>query len=149
MKTRNPILGALAGMAGGVAFGMLMGMMGMLPMVAQLVGSHSSVIGFLVHMINSALIGGAFGTLLGSKVRTPAQGAGWGAGYGVIWWFLGTLLIMPIWLGMPAQLHVEGMKNAMPSLMGHVIYGIITGITFDRLSHRSVSRHVGVLSTAR
>lgn len=57
--------GALAGIVG-VVFGMLMAMMGMLPMVGMLVGVENAAVGFGVHLVNSAIIGAIFGFLTGS-----------------------------------------------------------------------------------
>jgi hypothetical protein len=42
-----------------------MGVTGMLPMVAGLVGSGSTAVGFLVHMVISAAIGAGFGAVFG------------------------------------------------------------------------------------
>jgi hypothetical protein len=50
---------------GGLVFGAMMAMMGMLPMVASVVGSKSALIGFLYHMFNSAIIGALFGLIFG------------------------------------------------------------------------------------
>jgi len=136
MKPRNLIRGGLAGLVGGMVFGMLMGMMGMLPMVAKLVGASSAAAGMIVHLINSSLIGAAFAVVFGSKARTLSSGAILGLIYGVFWWILGGLIVMPLWLGMPVQLSVAGMKNAMPSLMGHMIYGIVTGLLYSKLAKR-------------
>jgi len=45
-------------------------MMGMLPMVAMVVGSESAVVGFLYHMFNSVIIGAVFGLIFGSLSHT-------------------------------------------------------------------------------
>jgi uncharacterized membrane protein YagU involved in acid resistance len=127
--------GIVAGLGGGVVFGMLMAMMGMLPMVAGLVKSDSPVIGFLVHMGISAFIGAVYGVFAG---RLPAS---WiavviaGAVYGMIWWVLGALISMPILLGMSQMVFVIEQPQIM-SLMGHMIYGVITALLFVPLSKR-------------
>ncbi len=125
--------GAVAGIGGGLVFGMLMAMMGTLPMVAMLVGSSSAVVGALVHLLISAGLGALF------AVAVPALGAGAllaaGAGYGVLWWVLGPLLIMPAWLGMPL-LTVD--STAVTSLMGHVLYGLVTAGALLLLRRRAV-----------
>lgn len=38
--------GAIAGLGGGLVFGIMMGMMGMLPMVGMLVGAENAIVGF-------------------------------------------------------------------------------------------------------
>ncbi len=53
MSAQNLKYGVYGGLAGGVVFGVMMGMMGMLPMIGQMVGSSSSVVGFIIHMVNS------------------------------------------------------------------------------------------------
>ena len=92
--------GVVGGLAGSLAFGALMGMMGMLLMVASVVGSQSPVVGFLYHMFNSVIIGADFGLVFGGLSRTYGQGAGWGLLYGAIWWVLGPMILMPLMLGM-------------------------------------------------
>ena len=58
--------GAVAGLGGGLVFGMMMGMMGMLPMVARLVQQDNALAGFGVHMLISAFIGAVYGDRAGS-----------------------------------------------------------------------------------
>jgi hypothetical protein len=60
------LAGIVGGLVGGVAFGILMQLTGMIPMVAMLVGSDSAGIGWLVHLVISAGIGASFGLLLGA-----------------------------------------------------------------------------------
>ncbi len=130
LATPLVIAGAVAGLIGGVLFGIMMGMMGMLPMVAMLVKSENAVVGFLVHMVISAIIGAGFGLVFGAKALDFQGGALWGAVYGVIWWILGPLLIMPSLMGMGPQF---GMALSMPmlmSLVGHLIYGVVTGLAY-------------------
>ncbi len=100
MSAQNLKYGAYAGLAGGVVFGAMMGMMGMLPMIGQMVGSSSSLIGFLVHMVNSAIIGAAFAVACGGVVAGMGSGVGYGLGYGAVWWLLGPLTLMPLFMGM-------------------------------------------------
>lgn len=120
--------GIVGGLAGGVVFGMLMQMMGMIPMIAMLVGSKSVVIGWLVHLSISAFIGVTFALLFGRKATRLGPAAGIGAAYGTAWWVLGALVLMPARLGMPLF-----MFNTMAwqSLMGHLIYGVVLGLVYS------------------
>jgi hypothetical protein len=63
--------GVVGGIAGGLVFGAMMAAMGMLPMVASVVGSNSALIGFLYHMFNSVVIGAIFGLLFGAQRTAP------------------------------------------------------------------------------
>lgn len=140
-QTQNPsalksiIAGAIAGLVGGAFFGMMMAMMGMLPMVAMLVGSQDPMIGFLVHMAISAAIGGVYGLVAGRLPQRYGVAALAGAVNGVIWWVLGALIMMPLMLGMSAMVLQIGEAQWM-SLIGHLIFGVITGLVFLPLSKR-------------
>jgi len=129
--------GALSGVVAGVVFGAMMGMMGMLPMVAMLLNSESAVFGFLLHLVFSAIIGAGFGLLWGHKSLERGTGITLGLVYGFIWWFLGPLIIMPIWLGMGIQLSAAGMQMALPSLWGHLVYGFILGLVYSMMAKRN------------
>jgi uncharacterized membrane protein YagU involved in acid resistance len=139
--------GIVAGLVGGVGFGIMMqmmnaptpegGQMPMMAMVAQVVRSDSMAAGWVYHLFNSAVIGAVFGWLLGQRAHRIGSGMGWGALYGFIWWILGALMLMPLFLGMPAfaPLTMAPMRPiAMGSLVGHLIYGIILGGGFAMLT---------------
>ena len=93
------------------------GQMPMMAMVAKVVRSDSVAIGWLYHLFNSAVIGGIFGWLLGTRSHTFGAGLGWGAVYGFAWWITGGLILMPLLLGMPpfAPLQMAPMR---PVAMG-------------------------------
>jgi hypothetical protein len=139
----NLTAGIVAGFIAGVIFGIMMtmmhaptpggGSMPMMAMVAQVVGSSSLAVGWLYHLFNSAVIGGLFGWILGGRVGGFGSGISWGAGYGVIWWVLGGLILMPVFLGMPAfaPLQMPMMRPvAFGSLIGHAMFGVILGAAF-------------------
>ena len=140
------VAGAIAGLVAGIVFGLMMQMMSapgpggspvpMIAMVAQVVGSSSLAVGWLYHLVNSAVIGAVFGLLLGGRVGTIRRGVIWGAGYGILWWVLGGLVLMPLFLGMPpfAPLRMSPMRSvAMGSLVGHIMYGAVLGAALARL----------------
>ena len=126
------VQGALAGLAGGLVFGIMMGMMGMLPMVGMLVGSESAVVGFIVHMVISAFIGAVYGLVIGRFANTVPVALGGGVANGVVWWVLGALILMPLMLGMSQMVFVIEQAQWM-SLLGHIIYGVVTGLAFFAL----------------
>jgi len=141
-------VGIIAGLIAGVIFGLMMTMMNapdgkpMMAMVAQVVRSDSLVVGWLYHLFNSAVIGAIFGWLLGNRVSGIGAGLLWGGLYGVLWWILGGLILMPLFLGMSplAPLMMEPMRPvAISSLVGHIFYGLILGAAFSFLSRREVS----------
>jgi uncharacterized membrane protein YagU involved in acid resistance len=129
------IAGAIAGLGGGIVFGMMMAMMGMLPMVAMLVGSQNPLIGFIVHMGISAAIGGVYGLVARRFPATAGTAVVAGAVNGVIWWVLGALVLMPLMLGMTDMVFQIGGAQWM-SLIGHLVYGVVTGLLFLPLNKR-------------
>jgi len=133
------VTGIIAGIIAGMVFGMMMQMMSapdgkpMMAMVAQVVRSESLIVGWLYHLFNSSVIGAIFGWLLGSRVSSYGTGLLWGALYGIVWWILGALVLMPLFFGMPpfASLMMAPMRPvAMGSLVGHVLYGVILGVGY-------------------
>ena len=139
--------GALAGIAGGIVFGMMMQMMSaptpdggsmpMMGMVAKVVGSTSLAVGWAYHLFNSAVIGVLFAFAAGNRITGNASAAALGAGWGLLWWILGGLILMPILLGMPAfaPLQMPPMRPvAWGSLFGHLLFGTILGLSYVRLA---------------
>ncbi len=135
MNAKSIRHGVVGGLAGGVVFGAMMGMTGMLPMIGKMVGSPTAAAGFAVHLMISAVIGVGFAASLGRGVCGTGSGLRRGLLYGGGWWILGPLTLMPLMMGM----HLGSNWNAgaavrmMPSLMGHLIYGALLGLTYARL----------------
>jgi uncharacterized membrane protein YagU involved in acid resistance len=128
--------GAAGGLIGGLAFGAMMGMLGMLPMVAGLVGSQDALVGFIVHMVISAFIGATFGLIFGDASRSLGRAALWGGVYGIVWWVLGPLVIMPLMMGMGLQFASALSGPMLMSLMGHLVYGVVAGLGFAWIARR-------------
>ena len=158
----NVTAGIIAGLIAGVVFGIMMtvmnaptpdgGRMPMMGMVAQVVGSNSLAVGWLYHLFNSAVIGGLFGWILGTRIGGYGSGTGWGAAYGVFWWVLGGLIMMPRLLGMPAfaPLQMPMMRPvAFSSLVGHIVFGVILGAGFFPLRRRTSQAPLGATRHAR
>ncbi len=132
---KSVVAGAVAGLGGGVVFGMLMGMMGMLPMVGMLIKQDNAIAGLGVHMVISAFIGAVYGAVVGRLALTWVTTAIAGMVNGVVWWVLGALIAMPLLLGMNQMVLVIETTQWM-SLMGHLIYGLVTAFLFVPLTKR-------------
>jgi len=128
--------GAMASLAGGLLFTLVMVATGVLPSVASLVGGASPVLGFIVHMGISALVGMSYGLLFQHEAPDFGSGVAWGLLYGLIWWFVGPLTLMPIVLGGSITWTVTAAGALLPSLIGHLIYGAATAFVFQVLERR-------------
>jgi hypothetical protein len=130
-------LGAVAGIIGGIPFGMLMGMMGMMPMIGMLVRVDSAFVGVLVHAAISAITGAIYGFFAVRFSLTWRNAVLGGLAYGVIWWVLGALILMPAMLGMFEKIFMIGTMQWM-SLMGHIIFGEVLALSFVWLYRRTM-----------
>src|SRR5262249_46861593 len=57
----------------------------------------------------------------------------WGMLYGLVWWFVGALTLFPILLGGTPVWTVAAAADALPSLIGHLVYGAATAAAFVAL----------------
>lgn len=135
--------GAVGGVAGGLVFGALMQMMGMMAMIGGMMGEPSAATGWLIHIGISVVIGLIYAVTLGGAADTLGRGAGLGLVYGVVWWVLGPLLIMPAMMGMPV---FQLSQQSLMSLMGHLVYGIVLGLVFAGV-RQSAERRQATTST--
>jgi uncharacterized membrane protein YagU involved in acid resistance len=132
--------GAIGGAAGGLIYGLAMIDTGILPYVANLVGGSSPVLGFAVHLSISTVIGAAYGVLFAREAPDLGAGVGWGLLYGLMWWFVGQLTLFPHLLGGPVEWSIEDASTALPSLVGHLVYGAITAVVFLSFERRHRAR---------
>lgn len=126
--------GVWAGLIAGVVFGAMLGQLGVLPTIAKLLGGSSALFGFALHLVFSVVIGIIFSIFLGHAATDKARGVALGLVYGLIWWFLGPLIIMPVLLGAGIQLTAQGMQAALPSLWGHLVYGFVLGLIYPMIA---------------
>lgn len=142
MTTRSLQHGLYGSLLGGVIFGAVMGMMGMLPMIASMAGSQSATMGFGIHLVISAIIGAGFVLVATALGREQTAGVGDGLAYGFVWWLLGPLTLMPLGMGMGLGVNwtIAAAVAAVPSLVGHLIFGGVLGATYHWLQSRQVKQ---------
>jgi len=129
-------VGGFAGIIGGWAFGKWMAQVNMFPLIAAMVHSESMMVGVTLHFIIAVIIGATFGVLFQADVRGYGSSMSWGAAYGLFWWFLGPLTILPKWQGNTLDWSYERGGALFGSLVGQIIYGLIVGLIYgvlDRL----------------
>jgi general stress protein CsbA len=136
---RNAIAGGIAGVLAGIPLGIIMQVrdadpdmmpdMKIIDLVGDLIADPSTGLGWLVHLFNSALFGVVFVLLFSRLLANRGVAMGLGLLYGVFWWVVGALWIMPAWLGMDEMIF-EVQENQWWSLVGHLIYGLLLVVLY-------------------
>ena len=122
--------GGLGGIVGGWAFSLWMAKADFFPLIAGLVGATSRTTGEALHFLFAVIIGATFGLLFQRDVRGLGSSLGWGLAYGIFWWFLGPLTILPIWQGHAVNWTATHASELFGSLIGHIIYGLLLGVIY-------------------
>ena len=128
--------GVTAGLAGGVAFGIMLTVM-MPSVIGQaipaLVGLSGIVGGWGVHLAFSAAFGLVFAAAVGAFDVPDAvgQNVGLGTGYGFVLWPVNIVVVWPLWLQMVGFPAAPAFPNvAWMPLVGHLLYGLILGFAY-------------------
>jgi len=134
--------GALAGLAGGVVWGVLLSLMqtltlvggdvdvSMMSQIGRAVRSESLLVAWGVHLLISVALGVLFGVVAGRWADRQDTGAASGLAFGLLVWVFGWQVAMPLLLGEPVFGFVRELRYtpfAVGSLMGHIIYGAVLG----------------------
>jgi uncharacterized membrane protein YagU involved in acid resistance len=123
--------GAAAGLAGGLISGPVMLATGVLSRSTSL-----SLRAFALHLFVSTLIGVTYGLLFRNEAASLGHGVAWGWLFGLIWWYAGPLTLQPLLLTGECDWSTAAASALLPSMMGHLIYGAVTALTFLILERR-------------
>jgi uncharacterized membrane protein YagU involved in acid resistance len=99
-------------------------------------GSTAPAVGLAVHLAVAAAIGVLFA--LWFRHHTPDLGAavGWGLAYGLAWWVIGGLTLLPVLLGAAPAWTVDAAAERTPALVGHLAYGIAMAVAISAIDAR-------------
>jgi len=128
--------GAVAGFAGGLVSSPIMLKTGVLTRVAGLDTSFSNWHGLLVHLLVSTAIGMTFGLLFRNESTNLSAGVAWGWMFGLIWWYLGPMTLLPLMLTGVCDWSTDAASALLPSLIGHLVFGAVTACVFLVLESR-------------
>ena len=128
--------GALAGLVGGIVSLPVMSATGILPMIAGLDTSFGGIRGPIIHLLVSSGIGMSYGFLFRDEAPSTGLGVPWGFLFGLIWWYVGPLTLLPLILTGVYDWRASAAVALFPSLIGHLIYGGTTAFTFLLLERR-------------
>jgi uncharacterized membrane protein YagU involved in acid resistance len=104
---------------------------GVLPKIAEV---SASLVGFrpiLIHLAVAAVIGMSYGLLFRNETSSSGSSLGWGWLFGLIWWYLGPLTLLPLLLTGVCDWSTDAVSALLPSLFGHLIYGVVTALVFS------------------
>ena len=133
---RALVRGLVSGLVGGLVFTGVMVQTGALMEVSNLIGASSPVTGFFVHLVIANLVGASYGLLFRRQSYDVGSALGWGATYGFIWWIVGPMTLMPVFLGATPVWSADVADTLFPNLIGHLAYGAGLGISFYLLEAR-------------
>jgi hypothetical protein len=86
----------------------------------------------------SAAIGMTYGLLFRNEASSLGLGVAWGWLFGLIWWFVGPMTLLPLLLTGVCDWSTDAASALLPSLMGHLIYGATTALAFLLMERRHV-----------
>lgn len=129
--------GLVGGLTGGLVFGAMMSAM-MTPVMEMAIPAMygiegpAGLVGWVIHMSNSAVLGVVFGILAGrADLERSGLTVGVGLVYGAALWITLAVVVMPIWLGAVGFPGAPPLPNVNPlSLVGHLAYGLVLGIVY-------------------
>ena len=127
--------GAVAGLSGGLVSSPLMLATGIFPRTAGLGSSLSTLVGFLLHLLISVFLGMSYGLLFRHEAPSAEWGALWGSSFGLIWWYLGPMTLLPLILTGECDWSTDAASKLLPSLVGHLVYGAVMALTFFLFEH--------------
>jgi hypothetical protein len=134
--SRAIVVGGFSGVLGGWLFGQWMSLGDYFPLIVGLGDGYSHDKNMVLNFIVALIIGATFGLLFQRDVIGYGSCMGWGLGYGMFWWFLGPLTLMPLLSHNPLDWSADHGAEVFGSLVGNALYGLILGIlyaTVDRL----------------
>jgi hypothetical protein len=133
---RAIVAGGLAGTLAGFVFGQWVSSGNYFPLLEGYRELSSPGATETAHFVVALLIGATFGVLFQRDVRGYGSSMAWGLGFGIFWWFLGPLTILPLAAGSPLDWSADQGSALFGALVGHILYGLMLGLTyaaFDRL----------------
>lgn len=141
------LIAGIAAIAAGIGMGVILSALtDTLPAIGGLYGIQSRGVGWILHLFHSVIFGLIFVTVvertrIGPSLHPLIRNVSLGFAYGGILWGLAAGVIMPIWLnfvGIPSQFPFL----TVPSLLGHVVWGVVLGGLYGLLVSSGVNARV-------
>jgi hypothetical protein len=95
------------------------------------------IAGWVVHLSHGAILGVVYAAIVEAdavSIDSVGKYLGAGLGWGIVTWGVLAAIVMPIWLSAVGFPQAPPFPNfAIPSLIWHLIYGVVLGIVYPLL----------------
>lgn len=98
--------------------------------MAGIVGRNDVSVGIALNFAIAVVIGASFGLLFQREIFGLGSSVVYGVGYGLLWWFVGPLTLLPALSHRPIDWTAANAALLFGSLVGHLIYGMIVGTLY-------------------
>ena len=113
---------------------------GMMSSAPGLIGVKLSGGGVALHLLSSIVLGAGFGALSRYQPLGHPATISTGLLYGLLWWIIGPITLGALFEGREPTWSLVEATSAFPSLIGHLLYGGLTGLGFYILTYASLRR---------
>lgn len=130
------VCGAVAGLAAGVVFGLyLQFVVGVLPATGGSAETETLASDWAIHLFHSVGFALVYAGLASwpralEYADRPATGVLLGAGYGAVVWLVAVAAALAFWTVANGVWMLPIPSPSLPSLGGHLLYGVVLGVGF-------------------
>jgi len=133
---KNVVCGIVSGVIAGFVTGLMTQKMGIFSNLGMMMGAPGPVSGFFLQLILCGVIGLIFALVFYKWTKRFFPSVIWGIVYGIIGWFLGTLTLCRMLIGVPVSWSSSTMMEHTPLLMSQLVFGLVLGVSYFWLRHR-------------
>jgi uncharacterized membrane protein YagU involved in acid resistance len=130
------VIGGLGGLIGSWVFAQGIERAEFLPLVAGMMGSNSMAVALFLHYLVGIVIGISFGVIFHRDIQGAGSGLIWGLNYGLLWWIIGPLTLLPLLLGggMRPDWSLTAAQHSFSPWVAHMLYGALVGLIYAVLN---------------
>ncbi len=127
---RALVVSGLAGLLGAWVFLRGIESADFFPLVASILGMQEKMAGVALHYFFGLVIATLYGLLFHADIRGSGSAIVWGLSYGVLWWMIGPMTLLPALTGTPFTWTIEVARVNFPPLVAHLLYGATVGWSY-------------------
>ena len=124
--------GIVGGLAGGVLLGLVLWLLGDLDDVGRLAGAHTIAASWVLHLVLCAVAGALYGVLVGRLVAGTVPAIGVGLVFGTALWLAVRLVAVPVATGTA----LFALDRELSTLGGYALFGVVLGLVYGQAGPR-------------